>query len=175
MTLEGDGSLTSAARSVLPFGHTMPAPTGRNEPRERDEDELDELPPLDGDARDEPDADEPDELGESDGSSEGGASLDDTTGEDNPIEGSELDLDEREAGWLGEPAESPDLDLGDVAIVDFANEGDLSVDESEESPPATKTLALARRPSVATSMGARRGPSVPTTSFASRSARPRCG
>jgi hypothetical protein len=96
----------------------MPVPTGTDE-----EDELDELPPLDGDVGDvaEPEAD-PGEGLEAD---EGEASLDDATGESDPADADGLDLerDEKDRGWLEEPADSPDLDLGDTALVDLGEEG----------------------------------------------------
>lgn len=110
-------------------------PPGRNEPKphDRDEDELDELPPLDGDVRDEPEPGAPADDLEDDASRPSDASLDDATGENDPVDANELGVDEGEGGWLDEPAESPDLDLGDVAIVDFAKEGEASLDEPEEA------------------------------------------
>lgn len=99
----------------------MPTPPG--------EDELDELPPLDGDANEAPAAESEVEIEDLDDASE--ASLDDATGEDAPADAEELDLDENDTGWLEEPNETPDLDLGDVAITDFA-EGDSATDDAEE-------------------------------------------
>jgi hypothetical protein len=102
----------------------MPAPTATD-----DLDELDELPPLDGDVRDAPEPElEPGELLDEDGDS----SLDDTTGEDDPVDADELDLEEREKGWLEEPADAPDLDLGDLAVVDFG--GDAPAAEEADEP-----------------------------------------
>lgn len=99
----------------------MPTPPG--------EDELDELPPLDGDANDAPEAESEVEIEDLDDASE--ASLDDATGEDDPADTEELDLDESDTGWLEEPNETPDLDLGDVAITDFG-ETDSAADDAEE-------------------------------------------
>jgi hypothetical protein len=93
------------------------------------EDELDELPPLDGDASDAPEAESEVELEDLDDASE--ASLDDATGEDEPADAEELDLDESDTGWLEEPNETPDLDLGDVAIADFG-EGESATEDAEE-------------------------------------------
>ena len=101
----------------------MPAP-GTND----DQDDLDELPPLDGDVRDAPDP-EPD-AGELLGD-DGDASLDDATGEDDPVDADELEVNEAEKGWLEEPADAPDLDLGDVAIVDFGGGGPAAEDADE--------------------------------------------
>jgi hypothetical protein len=94
-----------------------------------EQDDLDELPPLDGDMRDapEPDLDPGELLGD-----DGDASLDDATGEDDPVDADELDLEEREQGWLQEPADAPDLDLGDVAISDFG--GDASAADDADEP-----------------------------------------
>src|SRR5262249_33086709 len=50
------------------------------------------------------------------------ATLDDATGEDDPPDTTDLDLDGAEGGWLTEGAEAQDLDLGDSAIVDFSDE-----------------------------------------------------
>jgi hypothetical protein len=99
-------------------------------PDVRDEDELERLPPLDGDASDEPDA-EPDYrdlLEEAEGDA---ATLDDTTGEDDPPDTSDLDLAGGESGWLGEAGEAQDLDLGNVAIVDFEDDA-AALDDGEE-------------------------------------------
>ena len=105
----------------------MPAPGATDEQRELDE--LDELPPLDGDVRDapEPEPDAGELLGD-----DGDASLDDSTGEDDPVDADELDVDEADAGWLAEPADAPDLDLGDVAIEDFG--GDAPAAEDADAP-----------------------------------------
>src|SRR5258708_35761381 len=84
------------------------------------EDELDELPPIDGETRDEPDNDpDPDLLEES----AEDASLDDATDEDAPADASDLDLDRSESGWLGEAGEGPDLDPRGGAIAEFGGEG----------------------------------------------------
>ena len=92
-----------------------------------EQDDLEELPPLDGDAGDAPDG-EPDAEDPLDHHlREGNAGLDDTTGEDDPVDVDELDIarGEKEAlegGWLEEPADSPDLDLGDTAIAIFGED-----------------------------------------------------
>jgi hypothetical protein len=99
-------------------------------PDEREEDELERLPPLDGDASDEPHAepDYQDLLEEAEGEA---ATLDDATGEDDPPDTSDLDLAGGETGWLGEAGEAQDLDLGHVAIVDFGDEAS-PLDDGEE-------------------------------------------
>src|SRR5258708_1788949 len=99
------------------------------EPNVRDEDELEPLPPLDGDSSEKPEA-EPDyaELLE-EGKEE--ATLDDATGEDDPLDASDLDLESEEDGWLGEAGEGQDLDMGDVAIVDFGDEASPADDADE--------------------------------------------
>jgi hypothetical protein len=97
-----------------------------------EDDELDELPPLDGDPRDQPDP-EPEytDLLEDAGDD---ATLDDATGEDDPPDTDELDLNEDDGGWLDEAGEAQDLDLGDLAVVDFGAESSL-LQESEEGGP----------------------------------------
>jgi hypothetical protein len=100
-----------------------------------DEDDLDVLPPLDGEERDERDAPEPEpdfgDLLEDEPGTE--ASLDDVTAENDPADASELDVDEGESGWLAEASDAPDLDLGDVSIVDFG-EGPSEMGEADEPP-----------------------------------------
>ncbi len=95
------------------------------------DEELDPLPPLDGDAQDKPEP-EPtfEDLVED---AEGDPSLDDSTGEDAEADASELDLEEAESGWLEEPADAPDLDLGDIALVDFGKQGAAP----DGAPPAS--------------------------------------
>jgi hypothetical protein len=101
---------------------SMPSAEPREPPAEPhdEQDDLDELPPLDGDPKDGPDP-EPtfedlleDEVGD--------ATLDDSTAEDDAPDASELDVDESDTGWLDEAADAPDLDLGDVAVLDFGEE-----------------------------------------------------
>jgi len=97
-------------------------------PRAHDDD-LDELPPLDGDATDEP-SPEP-EADDALADDAGVANLDDSTGEDDPADPGDLDLEHVEGGWLNEPADTPDLDLGDVSIVDFS-EGASPTEDVDE-------------------------------------------
>ena len=87
-------------------------------PRTVDEDELEELPPLDGDSREQPEG-EPNYSDLLEESAEGEASLDDSTAEDEPPDTSELDLEGAEGGWIGEANDSDDLDIGE-AIVDWS-------------------------------------------------------
>lgn len=105
-------------------------------PLEVDEDELDELPPIDGDGGDDPETDADLEgVGGPEPSDAGAASaLDDSTGEDDPLdpgilEG--LDGDEGEGGWLDEAVDSPDLDLGDTALIDPGDEV-VALEDGEE-------------------------------------------
>jgi hypothetical protein len=99
------------------------APTVRDP---RDDDELDELPPMDGDPAPAAEADVGALLEEE----AEDASLDDKTGEDEVDDGEDLEVDEAEGGWLDEAADAPDLDLGDVAITEFG--GDVPADEVDE-------------------------------------------
>jgi hypothetical protein len=123
-------------------------PAQHDEPRPSDEDQLDELPPLDGDARDAPEA-EPtfeDLLEEVDGE----ATLDDATAEDDaPSDASELDLTDDGGGWMDEPADSPELDLGDVGVSDFGEE------EEEEGATRGPGAAGGNAPHAAPLLGQR--------------------
>lgn len=113
--------------------------------RPRDESEsLDDLPPLDGDAKDGPDPEQSfeDPLGDEPGE----ASLDDSTSEDDPADPGDLEVDEAETGWLNEPADAPDLELGDVAIADFGDETRPGDDETEESTEGELDVGFADGP-----------------------------
>ena len=93
-----------------------------------DEDELDELPPLDGEAR-EPVL--PEAEGEGDDVPAGEASLDDSTGENDPVGTEEMDLGESEKGWVDEPNDAAGLELGDAPLTDFVEEA-AAADDAEE-------------------------------------------
>jgi hypothetical protein len=100
----------------------MPAPPIR------DDDDLGDLPPLDGDLHEE----QEEEAGTlEDLPAEGDASLDDTTGEAEPLDPADLELQSGEEGWLDEPNDAPDLNLGTVALADLAEERD-SLEDVEE-------------------------------------------
>jgi len=103
----------------------MPTPTPARNPRE--DDELDELPPLDDEAAPAAEA-EVGELLEDEPAED--ATLDDATGEDEIDDGDDIDVTETEGGWLAEAADAPDLDLGDVAMTDFG--GDVPAEDVEE-------------------------------------------
>ena len=114
----------------------MPRP-----PAPRDDD-LDELPPLDGSIGDPA---EPEDANTDDIDAvlqEEAPSLDDTIGEDDPVDPADLDLDESDDGWLDEPSDAPDLDVGDAAAFE---EGALE----EHLPPLDDS----------------EGPSVPSDDF----------
>ncbi|MGH7271543.1 MAG: hypothetical protein ACREJ3_14025, partial [Polyangiaceae bacterium] len=91
-------------------------------PRGEGDDDLGDLPPIDGDAGEEAGApllpmDDDLDLG-SEGE-HGPEALDDRTAEDAPLseeDQGDLDGDERDDGWLAEPAENPDLDVGGPAL-----------------------------------------------------------
>jgi hypothetical protein len=72
-----------------------------------DEDQLDELPPIDGDEveAEEPGAEELDEE-----PADAGDPLDDSTGEGDPLE--EIETSGSESGWLEDASESDALDVG---------------------------------------------------------------
>jgi len=84
------------------------------------EDDLDELPPLDGEDGEPADAQPGDE--DIDEDIDGGDPFDDATGEDEAVDAKELDTGNVEGGWLDESAEADDLELGGVDLVAFEGE-----------------------------------------------------
>jgi hypothetical protein len=81
----------------------------------RPDDDLDDLPPLDGDGDDD-DAPEADLL---DLDAESSDPLDDSTSEDDPVDPDDIDGEEGGKTWIGEAADAPDLELGDTGLVMF--------------------------------------------------------
>jgi hypothetical protein len=108
------------------------------------DDQLDELPPLDGDAKDGPEPEGAFEEPLEDPPGE--ASLDDKTGEDDVPEAPELEADDAEGGWLNEAPDAPDLELGDVAIADLGGEPIDGADDAEEPTAADLDVGLADGP-----------------------------
>jgi hypothetical protein len=136
-----------------PAGHsltTLPAPVASfvvgsvAGPEKPNDDQLDELPPLDGDSKDAPEADGAFEEPLAD--LPGEASLDDTTGEGETPDEGELEVDDAEGGWLNEPPDAPDLDLGDVAILELDEEPADATDDTEEPSAADLDVGLADGP-----------------------------
>jgi hypothetical protein len=116
-----------------------PAPTrpGPSLPRAATlgDDDLDDLPPLDGAIGDpaEPDL-AVDEI-EADVREET-PSLDDATGEDEPVDPAELDVDESDDGWLEEPPDAPNLDVGDATALDVGVDETLPPVDDADGPHA---------------------------------------
>lgn len=134
----------------MPSPPSPAAPLDEDDP-ERDPDELGELPALDGDARDapQPDAVDDDAIDDPDGE----ASLDDATGEGEPTDHEEIDLDESDSGWLAEPADAASIDLGDPGTLDFGTEiarddddGDDAGREAPEPAAGAEALGLGAAP-----------------------------
>jgi hypothetical protein len=104
-------------------------------PSPEGDDDLDDLPPIDGDGDGGESSEWTPDLDE-DGSSmgddaESDASLDDTTSEGDPPDTSELEGDEGESGWVDEADDSADLDLGDAGLLDSREESG-AMDDAEE-------------------------------------------
>jgi hypothetical protein len=97
----------------------------------RDEDDLDELPPLDGDAGDSGEAPPGDETDEIPGPAPSDGDLDDATGEDDPADASEMDLAEGDDAWIGEAQDAGDLDLGEDDTLEIRDEGTSFVEAEE--------------------------------------------
>lgn len=83
------------------------------------DDELDELPPMDGDD-DVVAAEEEESI---DDVEDGGDALDDATGEDDPVDASEIDAAGGESGWLEDADDAEGLDLGANEIASFEESG----------------------------------------------------
>ncbi|MGO9833931.1 MAG: hypothetical protein ACLP1X_06930 [Polyangiaceae bacterium] len=96
-----------------------------------DEDELDELPPLDGDPGDSGEAAPGDDADEIPGPAASDGDLDDATGEDDPADVSEMDLAEGEGAWVGEAQDAADLDLGEDDTLEIRDEGTSFVEAEE--------------------------------------------
>ncbi len=104
-----------------------------------DEDELDELPPLDGETVDEPESEEP-EANEDlpDAETEDGAPSLLPPGDDL---GDDVDLpcDEGEGSWLNEAPDAPDLNLGSPSLAEW-EEKTASLEDTEASGDAEEDL-----------------------------------
>jgi hypothetical protein len=105
-----------------------------------DDIDLADLPPLDGDARDEGDvpgatpgrapADDDDGI-EADGSA---SDLDDTTGENDDPHPEDVEVDAGHGKWLDEPADARDLDVGEFEI-DSADASPAGLDNDDADAP----------------------------------------
>jgi hypothetical protein len=100
----------------------MPSP-----PTPPPDDELSELPPLDGESPDE--SDETPELDEEPDTDD--ASRDDATGEDDPVDLGDLDIADGEGGWLEGTDDADDLDMGETNLVELDTELDSLKDMEE--------------------------------------------
>jgi hypothetical protein len=88
------------------------------------EDELEDLPPLDGDTEEAPEADlEIDDVGGIAGD------LDDTTSENDPVDAADLDIGGPESTWLNEAGDAADLDIGESGAIDLREEDALDGDD----------------------------------------------
>jgi hypothetical protein len=90
---------------------------------------------MDGDPKDtednRPDAEIDDPVGPR--ADDGG--LDDTTGEDDPLDAADLDLDEDDPAWIGEPQDAGDLDLGGDDGLEIRDESSSFVGAEEAGTP----------------------------------------
>jgi len=102
----------------------MPEPTPKQPVADRSpaapaDDDLDELPPMDGADEGEPEA-EPEEI---DALEDAGDPLDDSTGEGDPVDASEIDAHGGESGWLDDAEDADALDLGASELASFEEAG----------------------------------------------------
>lgn len=114
---------------------TMPAPlvgivAMARTPTPTEDEELSELPPLDGEVEEEsePEVEVEDE--------EGAEPLDDSVGPSDDADLDDLDIDESERSWLSESSDSEDLDLGTSALCDLGTEESFASDSEEAEIPS---------------------------------------
>ncbi len=107
------------------------------------EEPLDPLPPLDGDAGDVPrlETDE-DDLREEDTD----ATLDDSTGEDDPADAKDLDIRGEETGWLVGAGEALDLDVGAADLGEFVVSGSPGDDQEDPEEGRDEDLGFDTMP-----------------------------
>lgn len=100
-----------------------------------EDEELSDLPPLDGEVDDdlEPEI-------ELDGDEETTIAMDDGAGPEDDADVADIDADESERSWLTEPADSEDLDLGAGALVDLGVETPLLAESEETEGPSHDDL-----------------------------------
>src|SRR5215472_17122034 len=99
-------------------------------PDPRDEEELGELPPFDGEAEDDqPPREVP--VEHEPGSTTEDVGLDDTTGEDDPLDARDVELDESDEGWINEEPDAGDLDLGPADAIDEGGDSSSLGDQEE--------------------------------------------
>ena len=107
---------------------TRPAP---------EEDELDELPPMDGEDVEEEGA-EGEDLDEE--PMDGGDPMDDSTGEDEPLE--EIEVAGAESGWLDDAGESDGLDVGTPETFGAEEESPTLLEGAEEPEAGEDEVAF---------------------------------
>ncbi|MCL2448465.1 MAG: hypothetical protein FWD17_05915 [Polyangiaceae bacterium] len=94
------------------------------------EDELDDLPPLDGATEDlEAELDDDEPLTGDGGSDD----LDDSTLEDEPVDASELEVDEHGPSWLDDGSDSDGPDLGETGPLELRDEDPYDADDDGPS------------------------------------------
>jgi hypothetical protein len=105
-----------------------------------EEEELDELPPMDGDdADDDPDADAAaEDLDEE--PADGADPMDDSTGEGDPIE--EIETSGAEAGWLDDAGDSEALDVGTPETFGTEEEGATLLEGADEPDVGEEDLSI---------------------------------
>src|SRR5215469_4926805 len=106
------------------------------------EEELEELPPLDGDDS-EPDSLAPAEIDESPPTA--GDPFDDSTGEDAAVDPADVEALAREASWVDEPPDAMDLPLGDTGLSEF-EESRGAADDGDEPAIAADDIAFGESP-----------------------------
>ena len=102
--------------------------------RPAEEDELDELPAIDGGDGDGEEETDPENLDDDEPPEDGGDPFDDATGENDPVEEAEVSGDE--SGWLDDAGDSEGLDVGTPDTFSAEEEGSVLLEGAEEADDA---------------------------------------
>ena len=109
-----------------------------------EEDELDELPPIDGEVGDAGDDDlaGADEDLDDEPGGDGPDALDDSTGEGDPVDSDDIDADESESGWLEDAGEAEGLDVGSPDTFGSEEDSPSLLEGAEEADTGEEDLTL---------------------------------
>jgi hypothetical protein len=106
------------------------------------EDELEPLPPLDGEATDPDEPEAEGDVGDRIAPSATGVDpLDDSTAENDPVDAGELDDMEGGGTWLDDAADSSDLDVGENQQIDLETDS-ADADDDEAPGQSSEDLGL---------------------------------
>lgn len=109
-----------------------------------EEDELDELPPIDGEVGDAGDDDltGADEDLDDEPGGNGPDALDDSTGEGDPVDTDDIDGSESESGWLEDAGDADGLDVGTPETFGSEDDSPSLLEGAEEADTGEDDLTL---------------------------------